>query len=75
MPWLNEPAGTVTQWAVEHLYDDGEKRYFGDWYDEAEARREAEIANLNRAVRGEGGSSTPVSARAVSRTVTYSEWT
>lgn len=71
MTWLNESAGTVTQWAVEHTYDDGERRYFTDSYDEAETQREAEVANLNRAVHGDGGGSSPVS----SRTVTYSEWT
>jgi hypothetical protein len=75
VPWYHEKPGTVTQWAVEHTYDDGEKRYFGDWYDEAEARREAEIVNLNRAVRENGGGAHPVTARVVSRTVTYSTWT
>lgn len=74
MTWLNEPTGTVVQWAVEHTYDDGEKRYFTDYYDEAEAREAAEVANLERLRVEALPENTVVSSRPVSRTVTYSEW-
>ncbi len=73
MSWLNEPVGTVTEWAVEFTYDDGEKRYSSDGYDEAEARREAEVSVLNHQYSETAGGSYPVSARAVSRQVTYGE--
>lgn len=48
MTWRHEQPGTITEWAVEHTYGDGEKRYFSYEQDEDEARRAAEIANLER---------------------------
>lgn len=74
MPWLHQPASTVTEWAVEHTYADGEKCYFTDHYDEAEAREAAEVANLERLRKPELGTDSVVSCRAVSRQVTYTEW-
>lgn len=74
MPWLHETPGTVTQWAVEHTYDDGERRYFTDYDDEAEAKEAAEIANLERLRSAELGENSVVSCRVVSRQITYTDW-
>jgi hypothetical protein len=76
MPWFDEPAGTAMQWAVELLYGDGERRYFNEWYDEDEARKEAEVQNLEL-LRNEAaptGETVVVAYRAVCRQVTYGEW-
>jgi hypothetical protein len=74
MTWLNNGAGTITEWAVEYLYADGEHRYFTDMFDEAEARREAEIADLEAARVEKPTEASVISARAVRRQVTCSAW-
>lgn len=76
MTWHNEPSGTVVQWAVEYTYGDGEKRYYSDDFDEADAKQHAEVENLERLhIDRELGDTDVVSCRAVSRQVTFGRWT
>ncbi|GAA0493994.1 hypothetical protein Ade02nite_20840 [Paractinoplanes deccanensis] len=77
MTWHNEPVGTVTQWAVEHTYGDGEKRYFDDLFDgEADGLKYVEVQQLEllRREKAPSGEGSVVAYRAVSRQVTYGEW-
>lgn len=74
MTWHDDRTGTFTEWAVELTYNDGEKRYRSDDYGEAEARTEAERSQFQASMADESDSH-PVSARAVSRQVTYGAWT
>lgn len=76
MTWMDEEPGTVTQWAAELTYGDGEKRHYSDWFDEAEAKEYAEVHTLEllRQEDAPSGETTVVAYRAISRQVTYSEW-
>lgn len=76
MSWAFHGEGTVTEWAVEHTYGDGERRYFSYDQDEDEARREAELANLERlrVFRLDDSECTVVGCRVVAREVSRTAW-
>ncbi len=79
MSWNNHPEGSTVEWAVEHTYGDGERRYYsyGEHDDsEADARKDCEIADLERMRTFDliPSETTVVATRVVSRQISRTAW-